>query len=238
MNDPKKFLIGASCLAPQKSLCGFVTDFRFRHKFAFRFTLSTFDRLGLAPARLTVDDELCTPELTREHPTTDREHRSTNTPHRNQQSPHDTPPRTKQSHHRATEYFPQIQHHIRPTRAHPQLMGVLWDGHTLAPPHPNTFVGDRSYTRVLEHWAPSNLTDENVKGKTHTLAVADFSMIQACALHHSAEHQGHAIKINVVQPPTQSQREGSSASRITWPSSSSTSGRRTLPRGGLHGSPK
>ena len=191
MNDPKKFLIGASCLAPQNSLCGFVTDFRFRHKFAFRFTLSTFDRLGLAPARLTVDDELCTPHRIRQN---------SRTPHHGPGTPvneHTPQKPTEPTRHTTTHQTkPPPRNQAPPTDSAPQqtntrtpqLMGVLWDGHTLAPPHPNAFVGDRSYTRVLEHWAPSNLTDENVKGKTHTLAVADFSMIQACALHHSALH--------------------------------------------------
>ena len=40
MYGARKFLVGASCLAPWNSLCGFVTDFRLRHKFAFRFTLN------------------------------------------------------------------------------------------------------------------------------------------------------------------------------------------------------
>ena len=52
--DTRKFLIGARCLAPQNGLCGFVTDFRLCHKFTFRFTLNSLERLGLAPARLTV----------------------------------------------------------------------------------------------------------------------------------------------------------------------------------------
>ena len=52
--DTRKFHVGASCLAPQNGVCGFVTDFWLRHKFAFRFTLSTFERLGLTPARLTI----------------------------------------------------------------------------------------------------------------------------------------------------------------------------------------
>ena len=43
--DPKNFLIGASCLAPQNSLCGFVTDFRLRHEFPFRFTLNPLSAL-------------------------------------------------------------------------------------------------------------------------------------------------------------------------------------------------
>ena len=52
--DIRTFLVGARCLAPQIDLCGLVTDFRLRHKFAFRFTLSSFDSLGLAPARFMV----------------------------------------------------------------------------------------------------------------------------------------------------------------------------------------
>ena len=52
--DTRKFLICARCLAPQNSLCGFMTDFRLCHEFTFRFTLNSLERLGLAPARLTV----------------------------------------------------------------------------------------------------------------------------------------------------------------------------------------
>ena len=52
--DPRKFHIGARCLAPQNSLCGCMTDFRLCHKFTFRFTLNSVERLGLASARLTV----------------------------------------------------------------------------------------------------------------------------------------------------------------------------------------
>ena len=52
--DMRKFLIGASCLAPQNCLCGFLSDFRLRHKFSFLFSLNSLGRLGLAPARRTV----------------------------------------------------------------------------------------------------------------------------------------------------------------------------------------
>ena len=39
MYDTRKFLIGARCLAPQNSLCGFMTDFRLCHKFTFRYRI-------------------------------------------------------------------------------------------------------------------------------------------------------------------------------------------------------
>ena len=52
--DTGRVLVCAGCLAPQNSLCGFVTDFRLCHEFAFRFKFNTYKLFELAPARLTV----------------------------------------------------------------------------------------------------------------------------------------------------------------------------------------